>query len=661
MRDRHASEVENVPADTDPIAEWRRAQQGAVPAPPLSSRRLTALAVLCVALPVAVVALAAGGAGYAAVLAASCLSLATAAGAALALAKSVRRHRQVESALGDSLRRYRRFFESTPAGIYRSSVDGRFFECNPALVRLLRYDSVEELLRADAASLYFDPAERQRFIARLKTAGQLDESEFRLRRKDGSPVWILENVTWRGAQDGEPDSIEGTLIDITGRKAAESGIAYQAYHDGLTGLPNRALFLDRLAQSLAKARRTDTGVAVLMLDVDRFKTVNDVHGHDLGDRLLRTAAERLRAMVRQGDTAARFGGDQFTVLLQYDAGADDAAKVAQNLLERLAEPFLLDERPLRVTASAGISLYPADGADADSLLRSADLARRRAKELGGNCYELCTAAMNARAVARLALDADLRRALERQELELVYQPVVSFATGLTVAMEALLRWRHPQRGLVPPAQFIPLAEELRLVIPIGEWVLANACRQAREWQRGALPGIRIAVNLSALHFQNAGLPDTLAALLHEVGLDPGSLDLEITESAAMQNVEQTVATLAALRGLGVRISIDDFGTGQASLAYLQRLPIDCLKIDRDFVRDIANGRPAEAIVTAIVELAHGLGLTVIAEGVETEQQLAFLKLRGCDEYQGYLTSKPLPAAEIEHQFTGCSVPSLPPT
>ena len=648
-----------MPADTDPNAEWRGAQHEAVPSPPLSSRRLAALAALCVALPLAVVALAAAGAAHPLLLAAASLSLAAATGTALALAGSVRRHRQADSALAENRRRYRRFFEGTPAGIYRTSPDGRFLECNPALVRLLRYDAAEELLGTDSASLYFDPAERRRFIARLKTAGQLDESEFRLRRKDGSPVWILENVTWRAAQGGEPEVIEGTMIDITARKAAESGIAYQAYHDGLTGLPNRALFLDRLSQSLAKARRTSTGAAVFMLDVDRFKTVNDVHGHDLGDRLLRAAAERLRAMVRQGDTVARFGGDQFTVLLQYDAGADDAAKVARNMLERLAEPFLLDEQPLRVTASAGISLYPADGTDSESLLRNADLARRRAKELGGNCYELCTAAMNARAVARLALDADLRRALERQELELVYQPVVSFATGTTVAMEALLRWRHPQRGLVPPAQFIPLAEELRLVIPIGEWVLANACRQAKEWQQDALPGIRIAVNLSALHFQNAGLPDALAALLREVGLDPASLDLEITESAAMQNVEQTVATLTALRRLGVRISIDDFGTGQTSLGYLQRLPIDCLKIDRDFVRDIATGRPAEAIVTAIVELAHGLGLTVIAEGVETAQQLAFLRQRGCDEYQGYLTSRPLPAADIARQFRGCSVPTLP--
>ncbi len=651
-----------MPVEIDPIAAWRRAQQDGAPEPPeppLSRGRLAALLALCVALPAAAAALAAGGARYPVLVAASGLALAAAAGAALALAGSVRGQRQAAAALAESRRRYRRFFESTPAGIYRASADGRFLECNAALVRLLRYDSVEDLLGADAASLYFDPAERRRFVDRLRSAGRLDEAELRLRRKDGSPVWILENVTWREGRDGEPDSIEGAMIDITGRKAAESGIAYQAYHDGLTGLPNRALFLDRLAQALAKARRLDTGVAVLLLDVDRFKAVNDVHGHDLGDRLLRTAAERLHAMVRQGDTVARFGGDQFTVLLQYDAGADDAAKVAQNLLERLAVPFHLDERPLRVTASAGISLYPADGGDAESLLRSADLALRRAKELGGNCYELCTAAMNARAVARLALDADLRRALERQELELVYQPVVSFATGSIVAMEALLRWRHPQRGLVPPAQFIPLAEELRLVIPIGEWVLATACRQARAWQQGALPGIRIAVNLSALHFQNAGLPDSLAALLREVGLDPGSLDLEITESAAMQNVEQTVKTLAALRGLGVRISIDDFGTGQTSLAYLQRLPIDCLKIDRDFVRDIATGRPAESIVTAIVELAHGLGLTVIAEGVETEQQLAFLRLRGCDEYQGYLTSKPLPAAEIEHQFKGCSVP-VPP-
>jgi diguanylate cyclase (GGDEF)-like protein/PAS domain S-box-containing protein len=581
--------------------------------------------------------------------AAATLLLAAAAYAAGRLAGVLRRER---AALAEWQRRYAQVFEQTPAGIYRATADGRFRECNPALACLLGYGEVAELMRDDAANLYFDPAERELFITRLRAAGRIDNLEFRLRRKDGSALWILENVVWRPAHDGEPDLIEGTLVDITDRKMAESQIAHQTYHDALTGLANRALFCDRLAQCLAKARRTDTGVAVLMLDLDRFKAVKETLGYGPGDELLRGVAERLRAMVREGDTLARVGGDEFGVLLQYNARAAEAAKVAQTALQRLAEPFRLGaagEHWLDVTASIGISLFPSDGGDVESLLRSAELALLRAKELGGHGYQLCTPAMNVRAVTRLALESELRRAIERGELELLYQPVVSFASGQTVGMEALVRWRHPQRGLVPPAQFIPLAEELRLVIPIGERVLAAACRQLKQWHLGGLPGIRIAVNLSLRHFQDTGLPRAVATLLRELDLEPGYLDLEITESAAMQNVEQTVETLAALRRLGVRISMDDFGTGQASLAHLKTLPIDCLKIDRDFVRDIDTGPTGEAIVKAIIELAHGLGLTVVAEGVETEQQFRFLAKQGCDEYQGYLASKPLPAAEIEQQ------------
>jgi diguanylate cyclase (GGDEF)-like protein len=435
-------------------------------------------------------------------------------------------------------------------------------------------------------------------------------------------------------------------------RAASAAGAQQAYHDALSGLPNRALFFDRLAQSLAKARRTDTSVAVLMLDLDRFKAINDTFGQGAGDELLRAVAGRLQAMVRDGDTVARFGGDEFNVLLQYNARVTEAAKVAQTVLERLAEPFQVGDagqHRLRVTASIGISLFPSDGRDAESLVRGAELALRRAKELGGQGYQLCTPAMNARAVTRLALEGELRRALQRGELAVLYQPVVSFASGRTVGMEALVRWRHPQRGLVPPAQFIPLAEELRLVIPIGEWVLATACRQLKQWHSGPLPGIRVAVNLSLRHFQDAGLPGAVGALLRDLDLDPRYLDLEITESAAMQDLEQTVDTLGALRRLGVRISMDDFGTGQASLAHVKKLPIDCLKIDRDFVRDIDSGATGKAIVKAIIDLAHGLGMAVIAEGVETDQQFQFLAAQACDEYQGYLASRPLAAEEIEQQ------------
>jgi diguanylate cyclase (GGDEF)-like protein/PAS domain S-box-containing protein len=557
--------------------------------------------------------------------------------------------RRETARLAVSHERYRTLFEHTLAGIYRTAIDGRFLECNPALAQVLGYASAAELMRCNAFDLFYDPSERERFLHRLKGAGQIRNAEFRMRRQDGGEVWIQENVIWREGEDHAADVIEGTLIDVTDRKAAEVQIAYQAYHDHLTGLPNRSLFLDRLSQSIAKAQRTDTGLAVLMLDLDRFKVINDTLGHSAGDRLLCGVAGRLRAMVRQGDTVARLSGDEFALLLQYNARAAEGARVAQKVLDRLAEPFHLDDHRLHLTAAIGISLHPSDGEDAEALLRSAYLALYRARELGGG-YQLCTPAMNARAVARLALESDLRQALERSELEVLYQPVVSFASGQTVGMEALVRWRHPERGLVAPAHFIPLAEELRLVIPLGEWVLATACRQARSWQDGLLPGMRIAVNLSVRHFQDSDLPRAVGSLLREIGLAPHFLELEITESAAMQDIEQTVATLAALRRLGVRISMDDFGTGQASLGYLKRLPIDSLKIDRDFVRDIDSDRTGKAIVTAIIDMAHGLGLKVIAEGVETACQLDFLSGQGCDEYQGYLVSKPVAAAEIERQI-----------
>ncbi|HLX10255.1 MAG TPA: EAL domain-containing protein [Thermoanaerobaculia bacterium] len=643
--------------ETRPTPGERRAGPPAPQPPTLSISRFLIPVLLCVALAAAALTLAVsrGQRGVAglprpALMAAAALLAAAAAFNTARLAAAAGRLR---AALAESQRRHRAFFDRTLAGIYRTSVDGRFRECNPALARLLGYGSVEELMGAGVGDLYFDPAERERFVARLAAAGQLTGCESRLRRKDGSVLWILENATWRPAQGGDPDLIEGTLLDITDRKAAESQIVFQAFHDSLSGLPNRALFLDRLLLSVAKARRTETGVAVLLLDLDRFKVITDTLGHGRGDQVLCGVAARLGAMVREGDTVARFGGDEFGFLLQYNAGAGEAAKVAQTALERIAAPFdFVDpgEHPLYVTASIGISLFPSDGADPESLLRSADLAMRRAKELGGHTYQLCTPAMNARAVTRLALESELRRAIERGELDVLYQPVVSFATGMAVGMEALVRWRHPQRGLLPPAQFIPLAEELRLVIPIGDQVLAAACRQLKEWHLGDLPGIRVAVNLSLRHFQDPGLPRAIAALLRDAGLEPGYLDLEITESAAMQDLEQTVATLAALRRLGVRISMDDFGTGQASLGHLKQLPIDCLKIDRDFVRDIDGGPAGQAIVKAIIELGHGLDLTVIAEGVETEAQFQFLAAQGCDEYQGYLASRPLPAEEIEQQL-----------
>jgi diguanylate cyclase (GGDEF)-like protein/PAS domain S-box-containing protein len=468
----------------------------------------------------------------------------------------------------------------------------------------------------------------------------------------GSLRGVLGFCNQRGEKHWSEDGI--ALLRIAGeifasaleRKQAESLIAYQAYHDALTDLPNRMLFHDRLTQALAQARHQRRGLAVLFMDLDQFKRVNDTLGHGAGDRLLQEVAGRLRAAVRETDTVARVGGDEFTLLLTDVGGSEDAAKVAQALLETVAQPADVCGHRLYVTTSIGISLYPDDGADAEALLTSADIALYRAKDLGRNGYQLCTAAMNAHSRARLTLEGDLRLALERHELRLLYQPQVNVATGEMVGVEALLRWRHPRRGTVLPDEFIEVAEEARLIVPIGEWVLRTACAQARRWHRRGHAGLHVAVNLSARQFQSRDLLPMLESVLRATGLDPQALDLEITESVAMQNVELTVELLAALRRLGLRIAMDDFGTGHASLSYLQQFPLDALKIDRRFVGELESGSGSFAIVTAIIELAHGLGLQVIAEGVETAGQLAALAERRCDLCQGFLLSPPLPASRI---------------
>jgi diguanylate cyclase (GGDEF)-like protein/PAS domain S-box-containing protein len=581
-----------------------------------------------------------------------------------ALAAAVRTSRRLRRALGElaaaerrnealaaesraAEERYRLIFERTPAGVYRTSLDGRFVECNPALAHILGFGSAAELAACNTRELYFDPDDRERFLLRLHADGQLTNYELRLRRKDGSTLWILENASIQRGRPGEPDMIEGTMVDITGRKHAESQIEYQAHHDTLTHLPNRALFLDRLTLAIAQANRRRSGLAVLFMDLDRFKVVNDTLGHSAGDRLLQQVAGRVRRAVREGDTVARLGGDEFTLLLESDAHAPQAARVAQKLLDRIALPFDVDGHRLHVTTSIGISLFPTDGGDAETLLKSADLAMYRAKELGRSGYQLSSPDLNAKALERLALENELRLALERDELVVFYQPVVSFASGRTTGFEALVRWRHPRNGFVQPAQFIPLAEELRLEIQISEWVLRTACRQVRAWRSRSLPVARLAVNLSALHFQQVDLAAKLARMLAEVDFPAPLLDVEITESAAMQNVERTAEALTDLRRMGVRISLDDFGTGQASLSHLKRFPLDTLKIDRDFVRDIGRSRGGEAIVRATIEMAHGLGLRAVAEGVETVEQFDFLERHRCDEYQGYLFSAPVAAEAIE--------------
>ncbi|HSN68645.1 MAG TPA: EAL domain-containing protein, partial [Thermoanaerobaculia bacterium] len=462
----------------------------------------------------------------------------------------------------------------------------------------------------------------------------------------GQPVWVLENIALMEDENGEPTIIEGTIIDISDRKEAERQIEYQAYHDALTDLPNRMLFLDRLSVAIAHAQRFGGHVAVMFLDLDHFKFINDTLGHTVGDLLLRAVAGRLAESLRGEDTVARIGGDEFTILLARVPTPSDATTVAQKILESVARPFRIEGQELFATTSIGIALYPSDGADAETLLKNADSAMYRAKELGRNNFQLCTPGMNARALERLNLENRLRRAVERRELTLHYQPQVSLTTGSIVGAEALLRWRDPELGIVYPGDFIALAEESRLIFPIGEFVLREACRQLRRLRSSGHPDLKIAINLSARQFQQRELVAQLRRMLEESRLEPGAIDVEITEGVAMLNTDWTIDVLASLRELGVGIALDDFGTGHSSLNYLRRFPIDCLKIDQSFVRDLGRQSSDRAIVTAIVAMAKGLNLRVVAEGVETEEQKRFLLEKGCDVIQGFLISPAVSADEL---------------
>lgn len=427
------------------------------------------------------------------------------------------------------------------------------------------------------------------------------------------------------------------------RKRAEETIRHQAYHDGLTHLPNRMLFRDRFTQALARAHRNQELLAMLFLDLDRFKTINDTLGHVVGDRLLQLVADRLANCLREGDTVARLGGDEFMVMLTGLRQPEDVAKVARKLLHSVRPPFRIDGHELHVTTSIGISLYPYDGDNADILVKNADIALYRAKDAGRNNYQHYTPAMNARAFEQLTMENELRGALERNEFVMHYQPLIDLTTGRTTSVEALVRWQHPEGHLVYPSEFVPLTEDNGLIVPLGEWVLREACRQNRHWQTAGLPAVGVSVNLSARQFQQQDLVETVDEVLKDTKLPPSFLELELTESILMHNVDAVDKTLHELKGMGIGISIDDFGMGYSSLSYLKRFPIGSLKIDQSFVRDCISDQDDAAIVTAIISMAHSLKMRVIAEGVETQAQLDFLRAQRCDVVQGFLFSKPVAA------------------
>jgi diguanylate cyclase (GGDEF)-like protein len=439
-----------------------------------------------------------------------------------------------------------------------------------------------------------------------------------------------------------------TALMAASLQRANDELQRLALHDPLTRLPNRVLLEDRIEQAIVHAGRSKVSCAVLFVDLDRFKVVNDSLGHFVGDELLRGVAARLQTLVRGEDTVSRLGGDEFVMLLREVENEGDALDVAHKTLAALREPFRVHQQELYVTPSIGISVYPAHGSTAQMLITRADAAMYNVKKGGRDNARVFASEMSTFFPERLMLENDLRRALERREFELHYQPKVELAEGRVVGMEALVRWRHPKRGLVAPDQFIPLAEDTGLILPIGAWVINEACRQNKAWQDAGLPPLRMAVNISGVQFRQKNLLEDIALALGNTGLAPECLEVEITESVVMQNASDTIVTLEKLSQMGVHVSIDDFGTGYSSLSYLKRFPLDKLKIDRSFIRDVSNDMEDAAIVRATVGLAHNLRLRVVAEGVETAEQLAFLRALGCDEYQGYYKSKPLPAAEFEH-------------
>ncbi|TBV10867.1 putative bifunctional diguanylate cyclase/phosphodiesterase [Stutzerimonas kirkiae] len=534
--------------------------------------------------------------------------------------------------------------DSSPDLICILDMQGRFIEVSSASLAMLGY-APDELEGAHFEGM-MHPADLQRAWDEFHSilAGHpVRNFESRLLHRSGAVVHLL----WSAAFSRDDGLIVSVGHDITARKQAEQHIRYLAMHDDLTGLPNRNLIQDRIVQAIAHARRSGSLLALLYLDLDRFKIINDGYGHLFGDAVLRASGERLVRLVREGDTVARLGGDEFLILLTDLRQPGDADIVARKIIESLDCPLAVQGREIHLSGSLGVSLFPYDGETAAALIDNADMAMYRAKELGRSNYQFFTCEMSERTQQRVELETRLRGAAAAGQLRLVYQPKVSLDDGRIIGCEALLRWHHPELGLVPPGHFIPIAEESGLIVAIGDWVLRAACAQARAWMDAGLPPICVAVNVSALQFLQQDVVAWVTRILEEAGIPPGWLELELTESLIAQDIEKVTIAIDQLKGLGVKLSIDDFGIGYSSLSYLKRFRVDTLKIDQSFVRNMLVEAEDSTIVRAVISLAHNLNFRVIAEGVETEQHCHFLRAHGCDEIQGYYFSRPVTAPEFE--------------
>jgi diguanylate cyclase (GGDEF)-like protein/PAS domain S-box-containing protein len=577
----------------------------------------------------------------------------------IAINQDITERKLVEATLREAKEKYQTLFENAVIGIFQATPEGKLLNINRAFATMLGYESPEQLLAERSAGGHpnlIGPAKAEEWRQMVEKHGSIRGAEAEVLCRDGAHKWVVVNVRATRNADGVVVH-DGTAEDITERKAAQQQVNYLAYYDALTGLPNRTLLRDRLNTAVAAAGRQGCGAALLYVDLDRFKIINDSLGHSIGDLLLQQVANRLKNEIREQDTVARVGGDEFLIVLTSAESADQVTAIATRIVESVTEEFVIQGHPLNITCSLGISMFPEHGQDAETLIKNADAAMYAAKEQGNTAFCFFTDEMNSLVIERLSIENGLRLAIEREEFFLVYQPQFSIATGRVTGLEALIRWQHPERGLVMPDKFIRVAEGSSLINPIGEWVLRTACLQMKKWQGEGLVMVPVAVNVSAVQFRQEGFRELIRRVLQETGLDPQCLELELTESLLLSNEDVMFEVLQDLKDMGLKLVIDDFGTGYSSLSYLRQFPVTKLKIDRSFIRDVAVNADDAAITAAILGMAKSLNLKVIAEGVEDEAQLSFLREHECDECQGYYFSRPLSVQDAANRLRNPVVPA----